>query len=362
VNGDGYDDVIVGAYRYNNGQPEEGRAVVFYGSPSGLSLTPDWTFESDQIDANLGSSVGTAGDVNGDGYDDVVVGARQYSHDQAHEGAVFVFYGSGAGLGAAPTWSAESDQAYALFGASAGTAGDVNGDGYSDVIVGAPQYDAEQSDGGAVFVFHGSTTGLSHAPDWTAEGDQAEAELGASVGTAGDVNGDGYSDVIVGAPQYGDDQPGAGTAFVFHGSSAGLNTTAGWRADSDQGGSGFGISVGTAGDVNGDRYADVVVGAPRYQNDQLLEGTAFVFRGSAMGLGATAGWVVEGDKAETEFGYAAGTAGDVNDDGYSDLIVGAPQYRQETELRGRAFVYHGLESAQPPAFRTYLPLLLSGSP
>jgi len=360
VNGDGYDDVVVGAYRYNNGQPAEGRAFVFYGSPSGLSHAPGWTFESDQSDANLGYSVGSAGDVNGDGYDDVIVGARGYTQGQLHEGAAFVFCGSETGLGAVPAWSAESDQAYALFGASVGAAGDVNGDGYGDVVVGAPHYDVGENEVGAVFVFHGSAAGLSSVPNWTAAGDQAEADFGASVARAGDLNRDGYGDLIVGAPQYDTDQPDVGAAFVFHGSIVGLNTTADWRADSDQGGSVFGISVGRAGDVNGDGYGDVVVGAPRYTQDQSLEGAAFVFRGSATGLSASAEWVAEGNKAETEFGHSAGTAGDVNGDGSSDLIVGAPQYRHETELRGRAFVYHGLESTQPAQYRTYLPLLLRG--
>jgi len=119
--------------------------------------------------------------------------------------------------------------------------------------------------------------------------------------------------------------------------------------------------VGTAGDVNGDGYDAVIVGAYLYQNDQLLEGVAFVFGGSAAGLSATANWRAEGDKADTEFGYAVGTAGDVNDDGYDDVIVGAPQYRHETELRGRAFVYHGLGSSTEMEFHIYLPLVLRAS-
>jgi hypothetical protein len=130
VNGDGYDDVIVGSYQYDNGQRNEGRAFVSYGSASGLSLTPDWTAESDQIGAWFGFSVGTAGDVNGDGYDDVIVGAISTGH-------AYVYYGSASGLSLTPDWTAESNQALAYFGSSVGTAGDVNGDGYADVIVGS---------------------------------------------------------------------------------------------------------------------------------------------------------------------------------------------------------------------------------
>ena len=104
------------------------------------------------------------------------------------------------GLSTTAAWTAESDQAGANFGVSVGTAGDVNGDGYSDVIVGARFYDNGKTDEGRAFVYHGGSTGLTTgSADWTAESDQAEARFGVSVSTAGDVNGDGYSDVIVGA-------------------------------------------------------------------------------------------------------------------------------------------------------------------
>jgi hypothetical protein len=114
-------------------------------------------------------------------------------------------------------WSAESDQSHAFFGYSVGTAGDVNGDGYSDVIVGAYGYDNGQTDEGRVFVYYGSSTGLGTSPGWYAESDQEGARVGYSVGTAGDVNGDGYSDVIVGAHFYDNGQSEEGRAFVYYG-------------------------------------------------------------------------------------------------------------------------------------------------
>ena len=86
------------------------------------------------------------------------------------------------------------------------TAGDVNGDGFSDVIVGAYRYDNEQGNEGRAFVYQGSAAGLANFPDWTAESNQPGAQFGVSVGTAGDVNGDGYSDVMVGAPLYDNGQ------------------------------------------------------------------------------------------------------------------------------------------------------------
>ena len=279
VNGDGYDDVIVGAWAYDNGQTDEGRAFVFEGSATGLSTTPNWTAESNQASALFGYSVGTAGDVNGDGYDDVVIGAEQYSNGQSYEGRALVYHGSAVGLSSVPNWTAESDQTDAYFGASVRTAGDVNGDGYDDVVVGAPSYTNGQSNEGRAFVYHGSATGLSTTPDWTAESNEVGANFGNSVGTAGDVNSDRYIDVIVGAYHYQNGQNAEGGAFVYHGSPAGLSTSPNWTAESNQAFAFFGASVGTAGDVNGDGYSDVIVGAPYYDHGQTDEGAAFAYRG-----------------------------------------------------------------------------------
>ena len=133
-----------------------------------LATSPAWTAEGDQAYANFGASVATAGDVDGDGYSDVVVGAPSYDNGQADEGRAYVYRGSAAGLSATPAWTAESDQASAFFGLWVSTAGDVNGDGYSDVIVGAPCYDNGQADEGRAYVYHGSAAGVSGSPAWVA--------------------------------------------------------------------------------------------------------------------------------------------------------------------------------------------------
>ena len=234
-----------------------------------------------------------------------------------------------------PSWTAESNQAFADFGISVSTAGDVNGDGYSDVIVGASRYDSGESDEGRAFVYHGSATGLSATADWTAEGDQVSARFGYSVGTSGDVNGDGYSDVIVGASLYTNGENQEGRAFVYHGSATGLSATADWTAEGDQTSAVFGVSVGTAGDVNGDGYSDVIIGAYNYDNGETNEGRAFVYQGSATGLSATADWTAESDQAAARFGISVGTAGDVNRDGYPDVIVGAYRYDSGETDEGR---------------------------
>jgi hypothetical protein len=154
VNGDGYSDVIIGAPYYDNIEASEGWAFVYYGSSSGLGNTPAWTAESDQVDSRFGNSVASAGDVNGDGYSDVIVGAYVYDNGQTNEGRAFVYYGSSSGLSDTPSWTAESDQAESQFGKSVASAGDVNGDGYSDVIIGAPYYDNVEINEGRAFAYY----------------------------------------------------------------------------------------------------------------------------------------------------------------------------------------------------------------
>jgi hypothetical protein len=341
VNGDGYSDVIVGAEGYDNGETNEGRAFVYHGSASGLSTSPNWSAESNQGGAWFGCSVSSAGNVNGDGYSDVIVGADSYDNGETNEGRAFVYHGSASGLSTSPNWSAESNQGGAWFGCSVSQAGDVNGDGYSDVIVGAPYYDNGQTSEGRAFVYHGSSSGLSLSSNWTAESDQEGALFGISVSSAGDVNGDGYSDVIVGAKGYDNGQQDEGRAFVYHGSSSGLSLSSNWTAESDQKGAWFGCSVSSAGDVNGDGYSDVIVGAPYYDNGQTDEGSAFVYYGSSYGLFASFNWTAESNQGGAYFGYSVSQAGDVNGDGYSDVIVGAYYYNNGQSEEGRAFVYNG---------------------
>jgi hypothetical protein len=341
VNGDGYADVIIGSYLYDNGETDEGGAFVHFGSASGLSANPDWEIDCDQVNAEFGVSVATAGDVNGDGFSDVIIGAALFDNGQTDEGGAFVYHGSGAGLPNAPAWTGEGGQTSSLYGHSIATAGDVNGDGFSDVIVGAEGYDNGQTNEGRAFVYHGSATGLANSPAWTAESDQANAHFGLSVGMAGDVNGDGFSDVIVGAPYWDSSQTDKGAAFVYYGSAAGLATSAAWTAESEQAGASYGGAVATAGDVNGDGFSDVIVGADQYDNGQFLEGRAFVYNGSPIGLGLSPDWTAESNQANARFGRSVATAGDVNGDGFSDVIVGAPYWDSGQTDEGAAFVYYG---------------------
>jgi hypothetical protein len=141
--------------------------------------------------------------------------------------------------------------------------------------------------GEQALVHHESEAGLSGAAGWSALGGQNGANLGISVATAGDINGDGFADVIVGAYLYDNGQTNEGRALVYHGSATGLQATAAWSAESNEPFASFGFSVATAGDVNGDGYDDVIIGATRHENGQEDEGGAWVYLGSPTGLAAS---------------------------------------------------------------------------
>ena len=135
--------------------------------------------------------------------------------------AVFVPVGGAVALAAAP-WMTSADRAAACYGTAVATAGDVNGDGYDDILVGAPGPETDEQGRGRVFVYHGSASGLSTTANWRAERNQAHAVFGTSVASAGDVNGDGYRELVIGAPWFdaaGNDESGA--AVVYPGGAAG---------------------------------------------------------------------------------------------------------------------------------------------
>jgi len=364
VNGDGYDDVLVGAYQYDNGEFDEGRAFLFYGSATGPSAAPDWSFESNQSGGWLGYSVASAGDVNGDGYADVIVGAPLYDNVGPDDGSVFVFLGSATGLPAAPSWTVAGPQVGARFGSAVASAGDVNGDGVADVIVGAPLYDNGQNvDEGRAFVYLGSAGGLATAPIWSAGSGLFSSGYGTSVASAGDVNGDGFGDIIVGAPLFDNAGfPDEGRVFLYFGSAGGPSAAPSWTADSNKGLAKFGQSVASAGDVNGDGFSDIIIGAPTYD-----AGRVFVYYGSAAGPGQTPDFSVKAGKGQADLGTSVAGVGDVNGDHFDDVAVGAPRTGDSANPNeGTVRVYvggsHGL--ASQPAFtvsETHANALFGGS-
>ncbi|MFN8470052.1 MAG: FG-GAP-like repeat-containing protein [Caldilineaceae bacterium] len=338
VNGDGYADLAVGTYAFSG---YTGKVYVFHGSGTGLTGTPAgpaWSATGENAVNRFGISVAGAGDVNGDGYADLAVGATGYS---SNTGKAYVFHGSGTGLtgsAAAPAWSAGGENTNNQFGFAVAGAGDVNGDGYADLAVGVPNYNAWR---GKVYVFHGGAAGLTGtaaSPAWSATGENTNDQFGFAVAGLGDVNGDGYADLAVGANYY---NTNTGKAYVFHGSATGLTGTAAnpaWSAVGEGTIQQFGVAMAGVGDVNGDGYADLVVGAPGRNN---WTGKVYVFHGSAAGLTGTAAspaWSAEGESQQNYFATSVAAAGDVNGDGYADLAVGASDYSSRS---GKVYVFHG---------------------
>jgi hypothetical protein len=359
VNGDGYDDVLVGAPGFNDGVNKKGAVFLYLGPLDGTATAPDWSFVGDQKDSLLGAAVASAGDVDGDGLDDFLIGAPGQSVAQTSEGAAFLFFGSDASISPVPEWSYYGGQPAAGLGTSVAGGGDVDGDGYDDVLVGAPGYGFYYEDEGTALLFFGTQDGLAASPGWQALGGQSDARFGTSVAGVGDVDADGYDDLLVGAPGYATGLLVHGAAFLFRGDDPLPASSPAWMSHADQLASGFGRAVTGAGDVNGDGYDDVAVGAYTYTNDQAAEGATFIYYGSPGGLSSRPGWQAEGDKADTEFGYALGLVVSLQGDGLASLLVGAPRYRQSTEPEGRALAFYGpLE----PRHYLYLPLLRSEGP
>jgi len=317
VTGDGYDDIIVGAYTEDN----VGGAYVYSGSSSGLVSSPATTLTGEAALGCFGHVVSGAGDVNGDGYADVVAGAYNYDNGT---GRVYVYLGSSAGVASGASTTLTGTAPFDYFGGSVSGSGDVNGDGYGDVIVGAYGYGSST---GQVYVYAGSSSGLSSIPLSTFTGENAGDCFGQSVSGAGDVNGDGYGDVVVSADAY---SVRRGRVYVYEGGSGGPSAPASNTYTGDAPGDYLGRAVSEAGDVNGDGFGDVIVGARNYPG-----GWAFIYPGSSSGLPAAASTVLGG--ATDNFGYAVSRAGDVNGDGYDDVLVGAPGCNDS----GCAYVFLG---------------------
>ncbi len=376
VNGDGYDDFIIGAF-YNDGTETDAGSVYIYFGGINVNTIPDVILTGYNAGDALGYSVSTAGDLNGDGFSDVIVSAIGYS---GSSGRVYIFFG-GENMDSSPDIILDSETPAGYFGYSVSTAGDVNADGYSDVVVSAFLYGNKR---GRAYIYFGGLS-MNNVADVIMTGEGDYDEFGISVSNAGDVNGDGFSDVIIGADQY--DLYGTGKAYVFLGGVSMDNVP---DAVMSGGGAGdqFGRFSSGAGDVNGDGYADVIVGMNGFNNGRDY---AYVYFGGPaidnaadvtfsepsdliFGFGvSTAGdingdgfsdvmvtaWIYDnvsnvyiyyggsdmnnvsdtilyGEGTNDRFGLALSTAGDVNDDGYSDLIIGAPEYNNYT---GKAFLF-----------------------
>lgn len=344
VNGDGFADVIVGAYENSAGGLFAGRAYVFYGGP-GADAVADLTLTGEeQLDA-FGVSVSGAGDVNGDGFADVIVGAS--SNDAGgdindNRGRAYVYYG-GPGADEVADLTLTGELPGDTFGRSVSGVGDVDGDGFPDVIVGAIGNDTGGSDAGRAYVYFGGPA-VDAAADLTLTGEAASDLFGFSVSGAGDLNGDGFADLIVGALQNDAGGGDAGRAYVYFGGPA-ADAMVDLTITGEGPGDLLGRSVSCAGDVNGDGYADAIVGANRNATGGIDAGQAYVFYGGP-GVDAVADLTLTGEVAGDSFGFSVSGAGDVDGDGRGDMIIGATANDDGGDRAGKAYV-HGVDIATP---------------
>ena len=340
VNGDGYADILMSVFTSEYGVSKEGKVFLNYGSGNGVIAEPSWTGICTQEAASFGETVASAGDINGDGYADIIIGASRYSNGEENEGAVFVYYGSPDGLKKEYSWIAEGQQANAFFGISVSSAGDVNKDGFADIVIGSHYYDNGETNEGRVFVYLGSAKGLSKEPAWTLESNQVGANFGKSVACAGDINKDGYSDILIGAPNYDNGQNNEGRAFLYLGTNMGLTQSPAWTGESNQADANFGNSVATAGDINGDGFADIIIGANRYDEGQSNVGKIYVYMGASNGLSNYPDWSYSGNIMDGNMGIAVASAGDINGDGFSEIIIGS-MGQNGPNPKGIAYVFSG---------------------
>jgi len=312
-----------------------------------------------------GYSVAGAGDVNNDGRDDVIVGARWADNNgRTDSGSAYVIFG-GSSLASIDLASLGSS-GFRIDGAAAGDtlgwsvagAGDVNDDGNADVIVGAPAYRTRLTESGDAYVVFGkSSTGAVDLASLGGDGFRidgvgANDYAGWAVSEAGDTNGDGKSDVLVGAPHAGNAGSFPGSAYLVYGKTSAATVALaslgadGVRVDGVAGGDWAGGSVAAAGDVKGDGRAAFIVGAGAADNAGTNSGSTYVVFATASGvvnLGSLGsdGFRIDGQSAGDAAGTWVGGTGDMNSDGHADLIVGATQSANNGALSGSAYVVFG---------------------
>ncbi len=281
-------------------------------APLAHGQTRLFTFEGPTTGDLFGDAVAGAGDVDGDGFDDLLVGAPLADVAAPDAGRVYLVSGESG----APIATLDGSGLGDWFGSALDGAGDYDGDGTPDLVVGAWRASLAGTDSGSVRVVSGATM----QPLATFLGSGAGEEYGSSVAGAGDFDMDGFADVVIGAPGAGTLGSNPGRVQVFSGKTSLLLLEASGEAAAD----GFGWSVAGAGDVNGDGFADVVVGSIAADAGAMNTGRVYVYGGGAAAGGAGLLDSFDGDFAFDLLGWSVAGAGDVDGDGLSDVIAGAP--------------------------------------
>ena len=393
VNGDGYDDFVIGAPSADpDGNNNTGESYVVFGKSESFGTSVDLStlngstgFVLKGVDPGdqSGISVSSAGDVNGDGYNDILIGANLADPGGTlSAGKTYVVFGKASGFTESVNLSLlDGTTGFVLngiddtdnSGQAVATAGDVNGDGYSDILIGArmADYSEEYTDTGESYLIFGRASGFSASVDLSSlDGVSGTvfngligngSLIGFSVSTAGDVNGDGYADILIGAA-WADFLLGVntGAAYVVFGQTNGfgasldlasLDGTKGFVLKGVDAEDYTGASVNSAGDINGDGYDDILIGAKQADPDGDTDaGETYVVFGKSGSFGAsldlssldgTNGFVLEGIDASDYSGSSVSTAGDVNGDGYDDVLIGAYYADPNGSMSGETYLVFG---------------------
>jgi hypothetical protein len=327
VDGDGYDDILIGAMYYNN---KRGRVCLFYGGPD-MDTTPDLVLDGQNEGDRFGTGI-VCGDIDNDGYEDIVIAASDYSEKR---GRAYLYWGSDRN-----SMDANPDKIFigeqekgSRFGWGFPAVYDIDNDGYDDIILGAYQ----SGDGtGRAYLYYGNTKELmdtSH--DLIFTGENPRDKFGVTI-SCGDVDNDGYGDIVIGSDQ----RPGR--AYLYYGGSK-SNMDA--KADAifeveSEGFPYFGHGI-LCVDQNRDGYDDVVIGARNYNDWQ---GRVYLFHGnSKRSLDTDPDMIFDGEIEHSWYG-AKTVCCDIDGDNVNDLVIGARRFRQRV---GRVYVYWGKDLPAP---------------
>ena len=322
IDADGMGDIIVAAPVAYDG----GAIYIYYGSTTGPSREQKIYGPDESNGSFFGYAVSNTGDINGDGYDDVI---SSIVNNKNGDYEAYLLYGSVTGLVEefeviADPYSGDNDD-YTHFGVSVNKAGDLNGDGYHEIVIGADKDSSSADYKGAAYVYYGTTTGIDKTSHQLLPSDGTTSGFGVAVAGDGDLNGDGYDDVLIGADYSSDGGYASGAILIYYGSVSGLSSTHYKLTASDADSfDSFGDAISFAGDVDGDGFDDLISGSSGDEK-YLNDGAAYVYFGSATGISTIEVKLTASDGASGD-GFsseAVAGVGDTNNDGYDDLLIGA---------------------------------------